>query len=241
LLVQGQSLPIARNGSNGKGGVNQKLLLDFSRYIAAGEWCHIFPEAAIYQLKTGALGGRGYPLQLANEEQEFIVDDTTTLKRELALKGNLKWGIGKMIAHSPVAPVVIPFHHMGMDDIIPQNPFTRKTLPRPPNMFGNTLRIKFGPKVDVSDLIEAHEAKYGKLWKYSPSYSQDKYQYMIQNKGGNHVSDCEKSEASMKDAIKGNFDFHKIWDSSEEELLLYHLITRRIESAIERLSDHEQK
>jgi hypothetical protein len=28
-------------------GVNQKLLLDYARLVAAGEWCHIYPEAGL--------------------------------------------------------------------------------------------------------------------------------------------------------------------------------------------------
>jgi hypothetical protein len=31
--------------------------LDFARLVAGGEWCHIFPEAGVWQKST--LGGRG--------------------------------------------------------------------------------------------------------------------------------------------------------------------------------------
>eukprot|EP01041_Mallomonas_annulata_P011961 gene11961-25056_t len=35
----GKTLPVVRGH-----GINQKLLLDFARHIAAGDWCHVFPE-----------------------------------------------------------------------------------------------------------------------------------------------------------------------------------------------------
>lgn len=38
------------------GGVDQRLLQDLSRRVAAGEWCHVFPEGKCYQQHT--LGGR---------------------------------------------------------------------------------------------------------------------------------------------------------------------------------------
>ena len=36
----GKTLPIWRGG-----GIDQKLLLDYARLVAAGEWCHVYPEA----------------------------------------------------------------------------------------------------------------------------------------------------------------------------------------------------
>lgn len=41
-----QVLPIERGA-----GVDQKLLLDFSRRLAAGAWCHIFPEGKTVQVE----------------------------------------------------------------------------------------------------------------------------------------------------------------------------------------------
>lgn len=38
------------------GGIDQKLLQDIGRRVAAGEWIHIFPEGKIFQ--TGKLEGR---------------------------------------------------------------------------------------------------------------------------------------------------------------------------------------
>ena len=39
----GKTIPIVRGD-----GINQKYLLDFARHVAAGEWCHIFPEGGCW-------------------------------------------------------------------------------------------------------------------------------------------------------------------------------------------------
>lgn len=60
--------------------------------------------------------------------------------------GRLKWGVGKMIAHAPVIPVVIPLFHTGMAELIPINPFTRKILSAVPGM-GNTVTARVGSEI----------------------------------------------------------------------------------------------
>lgn len=60
--------------------------------------------------------------------------------------GRLKWGVGKMIAHAPVTPVVIPLFHTGMAELIPINPFTRKILHAVPRT-GNTVTARVGDEI----------------------------------------------------------------------------------------------
>lgn len=57
--------------------------------------------------------------------------------------GRLKWGVGKIIAHAPVTPVVIPLFHTGMAHLIPINPLTRKILHAVPRT-GNTVTARTG-------------------------------------------------------------------------------------------------
>ena len=95
----GQALPICRGG-----GVDQSLLYDVARQVSAGSWLHIFPEGRVVQGSSLALD----PL-------------TTRSPEELAVKGRLKWGVGKLIAHSPVPPIIIPFYHKGMAGVMPQH------------------------------------------------------------------------------------------------------------------------
>lgn len=177
----GKTLPIWRGG-----GINQKLLWDFATKVAQGEWCHIFPEGGVWQRDT--LGGRN------NDKDENI--------------GKLKWGVGKLIAHAPVTPIVIPFFHIGMETVIPQNQETRLTqglpIPRP----GHNVTLRFGQQIHFNDLIDEHEKIYGKLWKYKHDDDSDNY---IENKG--------------------------MWLSKAEDLILYHKITRRIQDSLEILNN----
>lgn len=46
LSLFAQVLPIERGG-----GLDQKLLLNFSRKLAAGGWCHVFPEGKTVQVR----------------------------------------------------------------------------------------------------------------------------------------------------------------------------------------------
>jgi hypothetical protein len=37
------------------------------------------------------------------------------------IEGKLKWGVGKLIAHCPTTPIVIPFYHFGTENTYPQH------------------------------------------------------------------------------------------------------------------------
>ena len=103
----GQVLPIIRGG-----GINQSFLKDFSTILGRGEWCHIFPEGGTWQ--DNELGGRGRDYSFSPERIDLT-------------KSKLKWGVGKLIAHAPIRPRVIPFAHVGMETILPKNRTTGKT------------------------------------------------------------------------------------------------------------------
>ena len=74
--------------------------------LCIGEWCHVFPEGGIWQ--TDTLGGR------SNGREAEV--------------GKLKWGVGKLIAHAPVTPLVRPFFFMGTETAYPQHPETKANL-----------------------------------------------------------------------------------------------------------------
>lgn len=144
----GQVLPIHRGG-----GINQSLFHDFAKILARGEWCHIFPEGGVWQWKE--LGGRG--------RHDVMEKDAHRVKKQ-----KLKWGVGKLIAHHPGKIRIIPFAHVGMETLLPQDPITRRTFLKKELFDGEKLklRIKFGKEIDCQDLIDDFESKHGKLWKY---------------------------------------------------------------------------
>ena len=242
----GQVLPISRGS-----GINQQLLLDFGRHLANGEWCHVFPEGGVWQWKE--LGGRrvlpeGSVLGSAsdfaddqtknvatnnnnNNKSPVIIPATTTHKSlPPSPIGKLKWGVGKLIAHAPITPRVIPFAHCGMERLLPQDSVSGKTYLRrdfvqsllPSFLLGNTtadrgdsdngkglrIQIQFGHEINFDDLIQEHEAKYGKLWKYR----------------------------GKEPTAESNTNAPENWVSSKEERVLYSKIVKRIEMHLEVLT-----
>lgn len=59
----------------------------------------------------------------------------------------LKWGVGRLIMESPVTPLVVPICHLGMDQVLPNEPpyWLR---------FGNRVTVNYGEPIDFSDLVD---------------------------------------------------------------------------------------
>lgn len=231
----GQVLPIHRGG-----GIDQTLLCNFAYRLAQGGWCHVFPEGGVWQWNE--LGGRR---QLPNnavavsssdivttstsDDKQIIITATTKQRNypHHPSKGKLKWGIGKLIAHAPVPPVVIPFAHVGMEQLLPQDVNTGVTKLHIRSLFGTTqnndklhVKICFGSEIKFDDLLIQHESKYGKLWKFH-DHDENNVEVAVQQQ--------QKLQRSCDEvvAIPSN------WKSSKEERILYSKITNRIERQLD--------
>ena len=70
--------------------MDQPLLHDVARQLGAGRWVHVFPEGRVVQ---------GWSVGL----------DPLTARSPLQLgsQGRLKWGVGKLVAHAPVTPIIV--------------------------------------------------------------------------------------------------------------------------------------
>lgn len=54
----------------------------------------------------------------------------------------LKWGVGRLIADSNVCPIVIPFWHIGMDNVLPNiEPYRPK--------IGKIVTLNVGSPIDL--------------------------------------------------------------------------------------------
>ncbi|GMH90384.1 hypothetical protein TrST_g2047 [Triparma strigata] len=139
----GKVLPIKRGA-----GLDQPMLLDFCRRAAqGGQWIHLFPEGKIFQ--SGSLGAEYYRARSDERAREI---------------GRLKWGAGKVVAHCPKKLLVVPFHHLAMEGINPQREDGELRTHVPQG--GNDVSLRVGKYIGFDDLIEEHERKHGKLWKY---------------------------------------------------------------------------
>eukprot|EP00697_Spironema_sp_BW2_P001464 gnl/Spiro4/11966_TR6319_c0_g1_i1.p2 gnl/Spiro4/11966_TR6319_c0_g1~~gnl/Spiro4/11966_TR6319_c0_g1_i1.p2 ORF type:complete len:387 (-),score=126.92 gnl/Spiro4/11966_TR6319_c0_g1_i1:73-1233(-) len=194
----GKVMPIARlknsRGHNPCGGIDQKLLLDVARRVAAGDWVHIFPEGRCVQ--TGRLLGTS---DTDNDAHATAHSFST----------HLKWGVGKLIAHSPTPPVVVPLYHTGMQHVLPLSPLTNRLKSRVPRV-GQLVTVRVGAPVAVQDLIDQYEARYGPLVRVS-------------------------ADARADSAAGG--DWHMTWASTPAQRELYRAITERIQSALASLQD----
>ena len=147
LLGAGNVLPIRRGG-----GIDQPLLLNLAHKVAQGGWVHMFPEGKIVQ--SGDLGSNYFGTRTKERTDDI---------------GKLKWGVGKLIAHAPVTPVVIPFHHIGMEGVVPQQ-ITGECKDLFP-VGGNHAQVRVGERLCFEDLISDHEQRHGSLRKYAPANS----------------------------------------------------------------------
>lgn len=60
----------------------------------------------------------------------------------------LKWGVGRLIFDSPVTPLVVPIWHIGMDDVLPNEPpYILKA--------GKQITFNFGEPITMSELVNS--------------------------------------------------------------------------------------
>jgi hypothetical protein len=159
-----------------------------SPQLAMGEWVHMFPEGICVQ--TGKLGTGVHKVSRPPARAAEI--------------GCLKWGVGRLIAHSPDANslVVLPLFHMGMHQLLPQhNTSDDNSVIHPTWVYsGNEVFVRAGKPIDFSDLLADYEREHGAL---------------------------RKLELSPDGKRLGNWGA-----SSDAERELYARITRRVESAL---------
>lgn len=59
----------------------------------------------------------------------------------------LKWGIGRLIYESPVMPVIVPMWHIGMDNILPNEPPYYLRI-------RNKVTLNFGKPIDFGNMLD---------------------------------------------------------------------------------------
>lgn len=64
----------------------------------------------------------------------------------------LKWGIGRLIYESPVMPIIIPMWHIGMDNILPNEPPYYLRI-------RNKVTLNIGKPIDFGNMLEQLRSK----------------------------------------------------------------------------------
>ncbi|KAJ7374469.1 hypothetical protein OS493_007576 [Desmophyllum pertusum] len=73
---------------------------------------------------------------------EGAINVNDTIKR-------LKWGVGRLIAEAQVTPIVVPFWHEGMDDVLPnRSPYIPKIMKR--------VTVLIGEPMEFTETIEEY-------------------------------------------------------------------------------------
>lgn len=142
----GRIMPIKRGS-----GIYQFAFLEFIQRLKFGEWLHIFPEGRTLQ-------DNGCPVR--DSQGRWYTDGGRTSPPWRHL-GPLKWGIGKMIADSPVKPLVVPFYHKGLDKAWPHDDHNHVKSIFP---YWNTkARVKVGDPINFDDILDEYNSGINKI------------------------------------------------------------------------------
>ncbi|XP_044746465.1 tafazzin [Coccinella septempunctata] len=63
-----------------------------------------------------------------------------------------KWGVGRMIFEAPVTPIVLPIWHIGMDDVLPNEPPYYLHIKK-------KLTFNYGEPIDLTDMVKSLKEK----------------------------------------------------------------------------------
>lgn len=198
----GKVLPVERGA-----GFNQWTWRSTSNKLNRGDWVHIFPEGRVYQQNAFDVK-KGWSQPSGRRAPKG---------REL---GPLKWGVGKLIADTKVMPIVLPFFHWGMENIVPHDSNNKVVSPIP--ALGQSLGVIVGEPMKFDDLLREHEEETEQI------------------KLGNYSCLSRDTQTIYKVKLpQNNIKLLTVEEAIEHrKLVLYARITDRIEHA---LSDLEKK
>lgn len=139
-------MPIKRGA-----GIYQPALAEYIQRLGQGEWLHIFPEGRTLQ-------DNGCPSRDSLGRWYTAGGRVSPPGRHL---GPLKWGIGKMIADSPIKPIVLPFYHRGMDKIFPHDSKNHLISILP--VWNQKVRVKIGDPINFDDITDKYNSDINKI------------------------------------------------------------------------------
>lgn len=145
FFMLGKCIPVIRGG-----GVYQEAMDFCIEKLAAGEWIHVFPEGKVNMFKETMRFAIFFfffiYIYSILHLLSFLFFSFFVLKF-YSIVFRLKWGIGRLIFESPVPPLVVPIYHLGMDDVLPNEPPYRLKIRK-------KVTMNYGDPIDFSELVE---------------------------------------------------------------------------------------
>lgn len=141
----GKCIPVIRGG-----GVYQEAMDFCIEKLAAGEWIHVFPEGKVNMFKETmrfAIFFFFLYIYLFYTSSSIFSFLFFFVLKFYSIVFRLKWGIGRLIFESPVPPLVVPIYHLGMDDVLPNEPPYRLKIRK-------KVTMNYGDPIDFSELVE---------------------------------------------------------------------------------------
>lgn len=136
----GKVLPIRRGET-----VEQPELQVFGRRFRHGDWLHIFPEGRVWQ-EVGSPPRDAHARQVSSEGRNG---------KPYSKLGPLKWGVGRLVLEASPRPLILPFFHMGMEAVMPQDE-NNDLISMVPTR-GNRVHVLVGDPVDVADIAREYD------------------------------------------------------------------------------------
>ena len=161
FFMLGKCIPVIRGA-----GVYQEAMDFCIEKLAAGDWVHVFPEGKVNMFKENMrfaiifvffffflffsffTTSLFFFVVLRSLFNHYILIKDRLLQRLIFRWSvcRLKWGVGRLILESPVTPVVIPIYHLGMDDVLPNEPPYRLKIRK-------KVTMNYGEPIDFTELL----------------------------------------------------------------------------------------
>lgn len=111
-----------------------------SKFFARGKCVPVIRGAGVYQRAMD------YCIQKLNEGQWVHVFPEGKVNMDHSFI-RFKWGVGRLVAESKVLPVIVPFWHCGMDQVLPNEyPYRFQ--------WGKQVLVNFGQPIDLKEVMK---------------------------------------------------------------------------------------
>lgn len=111
-----------------------------SQFFARGKCVPVVRGGGVYQRAMD------YCIQKLNEGQWVHVFPEGRVNMDNSFI-RFKWGVGRLIAESKVMPIVVPFWHCGMDQVLPNEyPYRFQ--------WGKQVLVNFGQPIDLKEVMQ---------------------------------------------------------------------------------------